>query len=103
MSFERDIAYWRRAADEATNKGAALVAFGIYAGATLAKEWTMTEAERGLLLTVGRLLRAHLQDHKRPMGLSTADMEQDLECLDEVLGPFDPDKSDPVNEETKSV
>jgi hypothetical protein len=48
----------------------------------------MTKNEKALLLTVGRLLRAHLADHM----ISVDDAHsQDWRDLNESLAPFDPE------------
>ena len=40
MSPEEHIAYWKKAASDADTKGSALTAFGVYAGLSMAEEYT---------------------------------------------------------------
>lgn len=44
MTLEQQITYWKKQIDEAKTKEAALVAFGVYAGLSIAKEIAMQAA-----------------------------------------------------------
>ena len=57
----------------------------------------MTDDERGLLLTVARILRARLAD---PGGIAYDD--DDLHAIKEAMKPFDPLDAEPVNEKAPS-
>lgn len=57
----------------------------------------MTEAERELLLTVARLLRAHMGDHMNHPDFS--EIDRDWQDLNEALARFDPTNAPPINEQ----
>ncbi len=58
----------------------------------------MTDAERGLLLTTARLLRAHLNDHVSHGNLiGDVNMRGDLADISEALAPFDPSPQEAQN------
>lgn len=50
----------------------------------------MTNNERNLLLTVARLVRAHLADHMNHPDVSDLNLDQDWADINESLAPFDP-------------
>jgi hypothetical protein len=65
----------------------------------------MTDNERGLLLTVARLLRAHMADHMNHPDFS--DIHLDFCALNDALAPFDPSPAqqkvvDMMNDKTAS-
>ena len=55
----------------------------------------MTDDERGLLLTVARVLRAYI---RMPVAL-----DDDIAALSEALAPFDGIPGDPINEEEQRM
>jgi hypothetical protein len=54
----------------------------------------MSPAERSLLLTVARILRAHMSDHMNHTDFSYID--QDWRDLNDALAPFDPTDTPPA-------
>lgn len=65
-------------------------------GTIFPKHSAMSGDERWLLLTVARLLRAHMGDHMNHPDFS--DIHLDYVALNDALAPFDPSAAPPVNE-----
>lgn len=67
----------------------------------------MTEQERGLLLTVARLLRAQISDRLADASgenrvITHKEIADDFWAINESLKPFDPSPAEPINQAARA-